>query len=473
MKYALILLSFFLTGNFFWTTAYAQPETEAIAYLIPIEGEINSPQLYILRRGLKEATRNGIDTVIIQINTPGGSLDTTMEMMDAIQNFQGTIIAYVDDEAISAGAIIAIVTDKIFFAPAGIMGAAAAIQATGQDIPETLTLKVYSYLQAKVRTTTAEYRYRSDLLRAMMDKDYALIIDGKTIKASGELLTLTAQEAVAFYGEPAEPLLSSGIASSAQDVLSQYNPSASYTLEIFQLTWSETLAKWLSSIAPLLMGVGLLLLFIEFKTPGFGIFGAGGVACLLLVFASHYIAGLAGYEEVLVFLCSLMLIFLEVFLFPGTIVLGLLGLIGLVGSLLWAMADIWPGGQTPLNADLFLIPVINLSIGIVIAIAGFFLIARFLPKSLFWDKLFLKQEVPPTAPYLGIARDPQAELPPLGARGVTATDLFPSGQVVINNKRFEAHVSVGFLKAGTPIVVKAYNGFFLLVEELKSSKPQK
>ncbi len=470
MKNVFIL---FFCLAFLWTPAQGEINTKTTVYIIPIEGEINSPQLYILRRGLKDAMRNDIDTVIIQLNTPGGRLDVTMDMMEALQNFKGTTIAYVDNEAISAGAIIAMVTDKIYFAPTGVMGAAAAIQATGADIPETLKLKAHSYLQAKIRTATEEYRYRSDLLRAMMDKDYELIIDEQTIKAPGELLTLTAQEAIEHYGDPAEPLLSSGTVDSPEELLTQLNPSKTYTFEILELSWSETSAKWLSSISSILMGAGLLLLFIEFKTPGFGIFGAGGVACLLLVFASHYIAGLAGHEEVFIFLLSLVFIALEVFLFPGTIFLGVIGLVGLVGSLLWAMADIWPGGYTGLSFDLFITPAINLSLSIAIATIGAILVARLLPHTFFWDKLFLQEKVPAPTPNLGIARDPQAQLPPIGTEGLTVTDLFPSGQVEIQNKRFEAQVSVGFLKAGTPIVVKEYKGFCLLVEALKPIDPQK
>ena len=51
-------------------------------------------------------------------------------------------------------------------------------------------------------------------------------------------------------------------------------------------------------IAPLLMGLGLLGLFIEFKTPGFGVFGIAGISLFGIVFLSNYVAGLAGHEEI-------------------------------------------------------------------------------------------------------------------------------------------------------------------------------
>ena len=67
-------------------------------------------------------------------------------------------------------------------------------------------------------------------------------------------------------------------------------------------------AVWLNAISTILLGVGLLALYIEFKTPGFGIFGIVGIICLAIVFLGSYVAGLSGHEPMLVFGLGLILV---------------------------------------------------------------------------------------------------------------------------------------------------------------------
>ncbi len=78
--------------------------------VIPVEGEIASPVLYILRRGLKEAIDEKADAVVLDMKTPGGALNVTFEIMEALGKFPGETVTYVNNEAISAGAFIAAMT---------------------------------------------------------------------------------------------------------------------------------------------------------------------------------------------------------------------------------------------------------------------------------------------------------------------------------------------------------------------------
>src|SRR5688572_9859330 len=204
------------------------------------------------------------------MKTPGGSADSTLKIMEALDKFPGRTITFVNDEAGSAGAIIAAITDKIYFAPNGVMGAAELIFGTGQDVPEGLKRKMNSYLAAKIRAFSGDQPMRSDVLEAMMNPDFELKLDDKVIKPKGKLLTLTAREATASYGTPAAPLLASGIVSSIDELLSKELNVANIEVKRLEVTWSERLAVFLRTISPLLLGVGLLSLYIEFKTPGFG-----------------------------------------------------------------------------------------------------------------------------------------------------------------------------------------------------------
>ena len=94
--------------------------------------------------------------------------------------------------------------------------------------------------------------------------------------------------------------------------------------------------------SPLILSIGLVCIFVEFKTPGFGIFGVAGIILLLVFFGSKYVAGLAGQEELLVFLLGACLVLVEIFLVPGLVIPGVLGIALMMGGIFWAMVDVWP-----------------------------------------------------------------------------------------------------------------------------------
>ncbi|MGE4550681.1 MAG: hypothetical protein AAEJ57_04775, partial [Opitutales bacterium] len=174
------------------------------AFVIPIRDQIGPPILAILRRGLKDAILAEAEVVVLDMETPGGELGVTLEIMEALDHFEGTTIVYVNKEAISAGAYISIAADEIAFAPAGIIGAAEAVAGAGQDIDQSMKRKINSYLKAKIRTHSQGHPFRARVMTAMMDANATLEIEGERPKTEdgayiqniGELLTLTAEDAV-------------------------------------------------------------------------------------------------------------------------------------------------------------------------------------------------------------------------------------------------------------------------------------
>ena len=196
-------------------------ETPKLVFVIPINEAINQANLFVLRRGLKEAIRKNVDMVILDMDTPGGSLDICLEMMEMLDYFEGQTATYINPDAISAGAFIASACDKIYFSTKGKMGAAAVILGTGEDVPDTARMKIESYLLANIRVLSEGYRYRAEVIRAMFDSEYELIIDDELIKPKGELLTLTAKQALAQYGDPAVALLADGMDDSIEALLNQ------------------------------------------------------------------------------------------------------------------------------------------------------------------------------------------------------------------------------------------------------------
>ncbi|HRG56545.1 MAG TPA: ATP-dependent Clp protease proteolytic subunit, partial [Lacunisphaera sp.] len=255
----------------------AAPTPKPVVYVIPVKDEINSPTLYILRRGLKEAIEQKADAVLLDMNTPGGALDVTFDIMEALEKFPGRKLTFVDREAMSAGAFISAVTDEIYFVPNGVIGAAAPVLATGGEIDKSMKQKIVSYLRARMRASSEGKGYRGQVISAMIDEDYELKIGEKVLKPKGELLSLTATEAMEKYGEPPQVLLGAGKAENITALLVAKYGAGNFEVRQFQVTWSESLAKYLTALSPVLMGLGMLALFVEFKTPGFGWPGTIGI----------------------------------------------------------------------------------------------------------------------------------------------------------------------------------------------------
>lgn len=464
-------------GAFAGVPAGAEPEVEAGAdvakpgkvMVVPIRSQISPPELYILRRGLRQAIESGADTLILDMETPGGRLDVTFEILQALERFPGRTVTYVNREAISAGALIAMGTDEIWFKSGGLIGAAAPVMSGGAEIGDTMKAKLISYLLARARSITEGQGYRSEVITAMIDVDYEFKIGEEVISPKGALLTLTATEASKEYGDPATPLLAAGIEDSLEDLVKRLHGSDVVVMEQLEVSWSEKLAQYLVTLTPLLMGLGMMLLFIEFRTPGFGVFGLLGGLFLGVVFFGHYAAGLSGYEPVIIFVLGVILVLVEVLFFPGILVGLIVGTLMILGSLLWAMADFLPDEPITFSSELFTRPLINLVSGMLIAVLIFLAIVRFLPRGGLWGRLVLEAAV---AGEPGALRSiNQVAMPEeltasskVGLRGTAATGLFPSGQVEIGGRRYEARLEVGTADPGTPVKVIREMEFALIVE---------
>ena len=436
--------------------------------VIPVRDEIAEPALYILRRGLKEAMSDKADVVVLDLKTPGGAIDVTMEMMEALAKYPGLTIAYVDNEAMSAGAFVSAVTGEIWFAPDGIIGAAAPVTSTGQDVDTTMKQKLVSYLKARMRATSEGKGYRGQVISAMIDSDLELKIAGQVLKEKGELLSLTATEAMKAYGDPARPLLGSGIAPDIDALLEKRFGPHGYAVRRLDITWSERLAVGLNLIAPVLLGLGLLSLFIGYKTGSFGVFGVAGVCLLALVFLGSSVAGLSGHEPALLFGLGVVMLLLELLFFHSAGFLGVLGGALMLGALFWSMSDLWPDEPLTIawSGDAFEKPAVNLGLGLVIAAGLGAALLRYLPRGWIWDRLVVEATIGGSAQEAGSLPGSSVDLDALVCRrGVAVTTLRPGGQVEVDGRRYEAAVGMGTLDAGTPVVVRGRTDFGLIVEK--------
>lgn len=442
--------------------------------IVPIQGPIGKPSLFLLRRAVKSALETNVDALVLDMDTPGGGVLEALDMMEILNEFPGYTVTYVNDEAISAGAIISSVTDFIYFSPLGIMGSAAAIQATGEEIPETMQAKLYSYLDARIESYSMEKQLRIKVLRAMIDKELELVLDDYLISPKGKLLTLTAPKAITPFGDNDEPLIASGIAESIDEIFTHGFGVEDAEVGEFEKTWSEDIAAYLVTATPILFGLGFVMIVIEIKTPSFGLLGVLGLLFILSAFFGQNVAGLAGFEAVVLLFIGIVLLAVEVFVIPGTLVSGILGVFCIIGAMLWSFADVWPvvpaPGENPvdwkINTDSLAVGIQNIGMGLVIAIVVMFAIWKFLPKSPFYKKMVHQgQTADPSAVVSGGGRYVKEKgLPEVGSEGVVVTDLRPLGLVEVEGSRFEATTTVGDLAKGQKIVVVGHRSYALLVD---------
>jgi membrane-bound serine protease (ClpP class) len=207
--------------------------------------------------------------------------------------------------------------------------------------------------------------------------------------------------------------------------------------------------------------VGLVLLFIEFKTPGFGIFGGLGIGFILVFFASKHVAGLAGQEELLLFLVGFCLVLVEVFLAPGLFLPALLGLALMFGSLIWAMVDIWPGQEIQWSIALFEAPLIEFTKSLGLAFVLGYLVVKIIGKTPMGRSMILEKSVG------GDVSEKASQEVEIGSIVICTTDLYPSGKVEQDGMVFDARSLSGKIEKGERVRIVKQTAFELDVEREK------
>lgn len=444
-------------------------DTPKKVYILPIREEIMPPLVYLVRRGVKEAMEAKAELLVIDMDTPGGRLDTCREIIAILGQFQGQTATFVNKDAFSAGAFIAVATQRIYMAPESVIGAAAPVMLSpGGDgvaqIPDTYEKKMISAVRAMVRATAAKNGYNVDVVEAMIDKSKGLKVGDVVIAKEGEILTLTNAEAEKEYGTPPKKLLSSGTVADLDHLIAQLG-FASAERHSVQPTGMEQVGFWLTKIAPILLIIGIVGLYIEFKTPGFGAPGIIGLAALGLYFLGSYAAGLSGMEWILVFAVGSVLLVLELFVFPGTIALGLAGACLMFVAIIMAMVDIYPGMPSVPSLPQLQLPMQNLSIAVVGSTIAILILSRILPRTPLYRVL-----VSTTASGVvteSIQQESRAHL--LGHVGVTVSNLRPGGKAQFDQQIIDV-ISQGDLVAkGTRVRIIDFSAHEAIVEVVRDA----
>lgn len=442
-----------LGGGFARPTTVAQsaPSAQSAATVVrvPISGMIELGVAPFVARALSEAAESGAPAVIIELDTPGGRVDAAWKIIDDLRDAEVPTYAYVNRRALSAGAMIALATDRIYMRPGSTIGAATPVTGEGEKAPE----KMVSAMRSEFRALAEERGLDPLVAEAMVDES----IEVPGVSEAGRLLTLTTEEATALGVADAE-------VRDLIELLEVTRLPAAPVREV-QPNWAEAIVRFLTNpaVAPLLLSLGFLGLIVEVRTPSFGVAGAVGLASLAAFFGAHHLVHLAGIEEILLFGAGAVLIALEVLVIPGFGVAGILGTAAILGAAVMGMV-----GQVPTFDQVFnAAGLVSLSI-ILVGVATWALV-RHLPRSTRFSGLFLRDSTSRETGYLSVP--PREDL--VGALGVTSTDLRPTGVAIINDERIHVVTEGPWLEAGTPVRVLEVASGRVLVRRAKQSPESK
>lgn len=428
--------------------------------IIPVRGEIGPSVFYFLRRGIKLAESNEAVAVILDMNTYGGRLDSAEQITSALNQLRIPTYTFINTNAGSAGALIALATKHIYMAPVSAIGAAAPVLSTGQDLPETEREKTVSYWSALVRGMASRNSHNPDIAEAFMNKEKEVKIGDRVVHAKGSLLSLNAQEASEVIN--GKPLLADGVVSSLDELTKKANLNG----QRVQLEPSgfEQLAFWITALAPLLLLAAIVCAYLEFKIPGATLPGIISGICFILFFLGHYLAGLAGWEAPVLFALGVALVLAEILFFAhSTIIFGVLGVALILASLFWAMIDRYPDQPLIPSTHVLLVPMLNLSIAIVASFVVIGLLARYLPRTSFYRR-FALMTANPSGPSFSAPREPGLPIAP-GAEGIAVTTLRPSGKARFGERVIDVVTGGEFVTAETPVVVLEIDGMRVLVRQ--------
>jgi len=421
-------------------------------FVIPVKGEISKATERTLSKGLQQADENGYDFVIVQLNTYGGAVASADSMRSALLRFPVPVAAFIDNQAVSAGALISIACDSIYMTTGSTIGAATVVNQNGEPMPD----KYQSFMRAMMRSTAQANGRDPKIAEAMVDPT---IVASSTGDDSLKVLSFTMEEAI-------ENNYCEGFAEKIQDVATLLTNGDNYILEEMEISFTDEVISFL--LSPVIQGLLLMViiggLYFELQSPGIGFPSAAAVIAALLYFAPLYLEGLAENWEILLFAAGILLIIAEIFIIPGFGIAGISGITLTILALVFAMID---NNLFYFKGNLnFIVIVKPLSIVMVSALSSLvvsiWLAGRVFPGKSF-SHLALRTKLDSSKGYIGV-EDINNNL--IGKVGIAASSLRPAGKIEIEGKWYDATIEFGMADKGEELVVTKFEGGRVYCERL-------
>lgn len=434
MKYLLALL--------ITVSVYSQ---QKLVYLADIDGEIDLGLAPYITRVVREAEKNNASAIIFKINTFGGRVDAATQIKDAILSSKILTIGFINNRAISAGALIALSCNKIVMVPGSSIGAATVVDQSGEKVGE----KYQSYMRSEMRSTAERNGRRTDIAEGMVDE--RVVIEGLT--DSTHLITLTSEEAYKYK-------IADSLITDYRNVLTAFYLKNAEIVHVSS-NWAEEVVRFLNNpiISSILIMIGFFGLMAEIKTPGWGLPGTAGLIALILFFGSSYILQLASMLEILLFVLGLVLLLAEIFIIPGFGVTGVSGIALILVSIFLALL----GSDPFLDMKTVSMAIIQLSVSLVAALTGIFLLAKFLPKSTAFSRLVLAETQTADKGFVSFPSDTNL----IGKTGIAYTTLRPGGTALIDDRKVDVVADSEYIEKDKKIKVIRVEGIKVVVTAVK------
>ncbi|OZB91899.1 nodulation protein NfeD [Paenibacillus sp. XY044] len=435
----MLMLAFLVAGSWLPGRVSAENgEKGGPVYIIPVDQEIETGLEKFMRRGFKEASKMNAGLVVLEINTPGGLVDTADKIGQMIRDSKIPTLAYIQGNAASAGSYIALNADKIVMKPGSMIGAAAMVDRTGKRVDDA---KLVAYWKSKMSAAAESSGRDGKIAEGMADVN--MVVDMPTIgekKEKGDIIALSSEQALKVgYADH--------IASTPEEAIQWMGYS---TDDVFHVehTGAEKVAAFLThpAVMVILLFLGIAGVVIELMIPGFGVPGIVGVVAFVLYFFGNYVAGFAGSETWLLFIVGLILMILEMFV-PSFGILGILGAISLIAGVVRAAYDT--------THALF-----SLGIAFAAAVVVVVIVAIIFKEKGVWNRFILKEALTKEQGFVPtIAKEDL-----LGKAGVSVTPLRPAGTVNVEGERIDVVTDGEFVPAGTPVKVVHVEGARIVVK---------
>lgn len=451
--------------------------------------------------------------IILELNSPGGEVFAAERISDALKEMDTQygipIIAYIDNWAISAGAMLAYSCRYIVVSKDASMGAAEPVYMGQEGKPEAASEKINSALRTDFANRAKYFDRNPYIAEAMVDKDVILVMRKREIikldseeqirkgekdpdiivSPKGKLLTLNAEQMVSYgvadmmllpkklksLSEKEEELGLWPISKSALGQISYFQSIPGLKIENFQVDWQLRFLAFLSSpvVSSILFMALLVAFYMEMSSGGFGVAGAVGLISLFLILLSSFALEIIHWLEPILLLFGILLVSLEFFFFPTLGILGVVGalfvIMGLVGIMVPGIESVSFEDNT-LNAagEYVMTRLAWLSGSLLAAIAVISLLSRSMgPKFAVLKKITLTDEKRSQAAIVGtMAPSPLTELPQIGAEVVVTAALRPAGKVFDGTRDVDALSTGNFIAEGVRVKVVSIEGQKVVVEEI-------
>ena len=416
-------------------------------FVVPIETEINQSAFHHFKQGERKAHEAGADLLLVKLNTYGGALDAADSIRTALLRCTLPTVAFVDVNAASAGALIALACDSVYMAPAASMGSATVVNGAGEPMPE----KYQSYMSTIMRATAEHHGRKQQGDSMVWRRDPAIAASMVNPEIS---VSLTASQAV-------ECAYADGVAPDINAVLADLQMAGAEVM-YYESNLTDDIMGFLANAGVRAVLVMLILggIYMEMHTPGLGFAAAVAAVATVLYFLPMFVGGAMPAWVLLCFILGVVLIALEIFVIPGFGVTGAAGIIAIVAALVGGMLS--NDAVTGFDFGSLCRSLVVVGAGCLLAVVAIVYLTSSRGPKILRKHTELMTELKVSDGFVGVDMSPARYV---GQIGETMTDMRPAGKIEIGSTIFDA-VSIGpFIAARRSVKVIKYENAQLYVSE--------